>query len=656
MPEHPSIQQLLIEATSNYHAGDYRQAIFLWQKVLVSEPANQRAKEGIRMASLLLDEAQAASEMAQQGAGSPAGASETPESIAKVRDGIQKVRECLASSRHLEAMEICQSLLAMAPRSAAVHEIVEEAREAYEAQPFISEHLEIARQLFVQERLDETAAELHKVFFLNPNHAEARKIEAKILALRQKRSPVPPVPAATGQKEPSSPEKSPTPEADLSAQTQRFAAPPDFGDTLDLSQESAPADPAASAAPAGGPGAPVSAGSTPGVGDPGPVLNESWEAELAQLDLGTSPPASSAPAKPEPAKPEETPAETLELMDLSENPEALRPSPESAEAEAPSEIPPRGTRHATDLDLSPIEEEQLLEAQMTSAPGSMVPLKPSRGAAKRRSGASAMRFALPLVGILIGGGAAWWYLGSRLGSSGGGGTPSPPPQVRAPQNSGAPGASGGRGGGANLGLSSSGSRGSGNTAAAGVTVPGVSAPIPPAAPSLTPEAVRQEIVRLSEEGRSLAERGKYQEAVRSFSKVLDLDPSNMEAKDQMDLAASRILEQKRLEEDLQTAKEFFMEKDYESALRKFYRLPKDRNLGDLDLFIRNAWYNWAVNSMRGGNCEESLQRLQEVLTADPNDKEAVKQQEVAEHYRGRPKDRVFYAYVDRLTYRTLNQK
>jgi hypothetical protein len=29
---------------------------------------------------------------------------------------------------------------------------------------------------------------------------------------------------------------------------------------------------------------------------------------------------------------------------------------------------------------------------------------------------------------------------------------------------------------------------------------------------------------------------------------------------------------------------------------------------------------------------------------------------VAEQYADKPKDKVFYAYVDRLTYRTLNQK
>jgi hypothetical protein len=124
----------------------------------------------------------------------------------------------------------------------------------------------------------------------------------------------------------------------------------------------------------------------------------------------------------------------------------------------------------------------------------------------------------------------------------------------------------------------------------------------------------------------------------------------------MDSAAGKVLEQKKLEEDLQTAKEFFVEKDYESALRKFYRLPRDRNLGDLDLFLRNAWYNWAVVAMKGGNCVEALQRLKEALTLDSDDQDALKQQEVAEHYKDRPKDRVFYAFTDRLTYRTLDQK
>src|SRR4030095_15885263 len=142
----------------------------------------------------------------------------------------------------------------------------------------------------------------------------------------------------------------------------------------------------------------------------------------------------------------------------------------------------------------------------------------------------------------------------------------------------------------------------------------------------------------------------------TFSKVLDLDPANLEAKEQLDRAAAWVLEQKQLEEDFQTAKQFFVEKDYESALRKFYRLPKDRKLEGLDLFIRNAWYNWAVMSMKGGNCPEAIHRLDEALNTDSADAEATKLREVAEQYADKPKDKVFYAYVDRLTYRTLNQK
>src|SRR5215470_7724759 len=95
-------QQLLTKATALYHSGDYQQAIQVWQEIFALEPKNQRAMEGIRMASLLLEEAQtaAASDVVEESA-----APESPEVIAKVREGIQKVRSFLASARYLDAME-----------------------------------------------------------------------------------------------------------------------------------------------------------------------------------------------------------------------------------------------------------------------------------------------------------------------------------------------------------------------------------------------------------------------------------------------------------------------------------------------------------------------------------------------------------------------
>jgi tetratricopeptide (TPR) repeat protein len=649
MPENASLQQLLQEATSLYHSGNYRQAIDAWRKVLSSEPNNQRAKEGIRMASLLLEEAQIAA-AAGPAAGETAAAPESLEVIAKVRAGILKVRELLAASKHIEAMEICQSLLALAPRSAAVHEIVDEAREAYEAQPFIAEHLEIARELFVQERLEEADSELHKVFFLNPNHAEAKKLQAKIGALRQRRAPAsaPSGPAPAG---PPVSAESGAPAPDLST-TQRVQAVPDFGDTLDLPEPEAPGEPSSR------PGAASGEGDVKAHQDAA-VVHENWEAELAQLNLGTSsaPPAAPRDRETTPPEPEE-PVERLEIMDLSE--ESSRASvveraPESAGPSAPPAARPAASPEA-DLDLSGLggegletsrEEEAAIRRRQ--APRTL-PAEP-----RRPGGSSVAKFALPVMGLLIGGTAAWWYFGMKPASSGHGGEPPVPPPVRAPHRV-SPGVPAGTGspGRTNLGLSSSGSRGSGGTASAGVEIPGAD----PSAAARQPSAqdVRREMARLTEEGRSHLAKGRYPEAVKSFSAVLDLDPANIEAKEQLDQAASKVLEQKRLEEDLQTAKEFFVEKDYESALRKFYRLPRDRNLGEVDLFIRNAWYNWAVVSMKGGNCVDALSRLKEALTLDPGDSEASKLQEVAEAYRDKPKDKVFYAYSDRITYRTLNQK
>ena len=653
MPDQDSVQRLLAEATTHYHSGKYREAIQMWQQVLALEPGNQRATEGIRMASLLLEEAQDAITANPEDSGTPAESSESPENIARIREGIQKVQELLAASRHGEALEACKSLLALAPRSAAVHEILDEARAACEAQPFINEHLETARELFVQERLDEASAELHKIFFLNPYHVEAKKLEGKILALKQKK-----VPAAA----PPEAEKTlPAPEVD-SERPQRPAAPPDFGDAIDLPQESPPGD-TVPEGPVGAAETPALDSSAPPDPEEGPAVNKNWESELANLDLKApaSPPA--ARAQGEAVPPAEAQGERMEIVNLSDNPGPSEPGNSGPAGPSPE---PHGNS-GRDLDLSGLmaDEEPETAAGGAEAPDGGTELKPpdgaravkpSAGASRRRRGVSVMKFAFPALGILIGGGAVWWYFGLQPSSMGGGGNPSSPPRAQSTQSTGAPGSRTGPGGRANLGLSSSGSRGSSGTASAGLQIPGQGEALPFNPPSVSPEQTRLEIARHFEEGRSSLEKGRYQEAVKSFSRVLDLDPANLEAKQQLDDAVSKVLEQKRLEDDLQTAKEFFVEKDYESALRKFYRLPRDRNLGDLDLFIRNAWYDWAVVSMKGGNCTEALKRLQEALAVDPNDSEAAKQQEVAERYQNRPKDRVFYAYVDRLTYRTLNQK
>ena len=628
MSETALANQLNLKATALYHTGDYRQAIQIWQEALQADPENQRAKEGIRMASLLLEEASASLEAAP--AETPAEPAESPETIAKVRDGIHRVRDFLGHGRYLDAMEICQSLLQLAPRSEAVREVLEEAREAYEAQPFIDEHLEIARQLFVQERLDEASAELQKIFFLSASHGEARKLDAKIEALRQKLAPTP-APDAPAQDAMAPADPLPEPEQ---FGTMRMLPPEDVGETIPAVEEPSPEP------------APVRA--TPAE----EILNEDWEAELAQLDLG---PTSDPPAYP--GGPE---AEPIPLMDLSEDISASLPSdasarpraghPGAAAAESP-ELPDL----SGDLGRLPAARVQAGETvdALPHRPAPRERARPARHAPPPPRERAALPLGKVLFGMIAAGivaGAGWWFLGTRSAAGSGQGSGAGAPPIRRapirPQSTPSPPTTEP----ANVGLSGSSSR-AGNAAAAGQAS---SADV--GMPALTPEQAQKEIARLFDAGRSSLERGEYAEAAASFTKVLELDPANLDAKSNLDQAASRVQEQKRLQEDLQTAKEFFLEKDYESALRKFYRLPKDKRLGEIDLFIRNAWYNWAVMSMKGGNCPEAIQRLGEALNSDAHDEEAAKLLEVAEHYRDRPKDKVFYAYADRLTYRTLNQK
>jgi tetratricopeptide (TPR) repeat protein len=617
-------QELLTKATALYHSGDYREAISAWQEVLHQDPENQRAKEGIRMASLLLEEA--------EGSEVPTGAAEQPETqspevIAKVREGIQKVRQHLAASKHLDAMEVCQSLLKTAPRSEAVREILEEAREAYEAQPFITEHLEIARQLFIQERLDEASAEIQKIYFLNSNHAEAHKLDAKIQTLRQKQTHDQ-TPASLDQALPSA-----------GTETLRMQVPEDVA-LSSLAKDSASRK---------GPGSSEE-----------PVLNENWEAELAQLDLGP------VEGKPEAESSTAPVPEPMPLTDLSGDPRALQP-PASPAARAGSDAEQSIPEQALpDLDLEHLSGE--LTRPEPKAPSvawqdAEPPVRAERPRAvrparvlprpERRAGGSLGKVVFTLLVLSVAAAGGWWFLGQRSASASGQGSGSgmPPgeriPQRVRPQGSAAPPR------GANVGLSSNSSRPAGTTPAGAdlPPLPGTQAP-----PVLSPQELQHEIATLFSKGKVEMGRGAYPNAVMTFSKVLELDPANIEAKEQLDRAAAWVLEQKRLEEDLQTAKQFFVDKDYESALRKFYRLPKDRQLEGLDLFIRNAWYNWAVMSMKGGNCPEAMHRLDEALNTDSQDAEAAKLREVADSYRDKAKDKVFYAYVDRLTYRTLNQK
>jgi len=182
-------------------------------------------------------------------------------------------------------------------------------------------------------------------------------------------------------------------------------------------------------------------------------------------------------------------------------------------------------------------------------------------------------------------------------------------------------------------------------------------PIKPAAPPpIPPEEMRRRVAAFMADGRRLVAAGKWREARAKLSAAIALDPANFEAKDLLDRTQAKIDEDQRLLDDFDSAKKAFTDKDYENALRKYYRLPRDKGLGDIDRYIRNAWFNWAVVSMKAGNATDALLKLKELLEVDPDDAEALKLQEVGEHYVSRAKDRVYYAFTDTLRLRAFDQK
>jgi hypothetical protein len=182
-------------------------------------------------------------------------------------------------------------------------------------------------------------------------------------------------------------------------------------------------------------------------------------------------------------------------------------------------------------------------------------------------------------------------------------------------------------------------------------------PIKPAEqPALSPAEARRRVTTYMADGRRLMQTGKWREARAKLGAVLVLDPANLEAKELLDTAQEKIDAEQKILDEFESTRRLFNEKDYENALRKLYRLPRDKGLGDIELYIKNTWYSWAVMLLKAGNCRDALAKLSEVLLMDPDDAEAIKLQEVAERYQNRAKDKVFYAFADALHSRPMEKR
>jgi tetratricopeptide (TPR) repeat protein len=207
----------------------------------------------------------------------------------------------------------------------------------------------------------------------------------------------------------------------------------------------------------------------------------------------------------------------------------------------------------------------------------------------------------------------------------------------------------------------------GNTGPAGAAPGEAHAPAhepAPVAPKAAPaparprsaEEIRQETAQHLAAGKAFLAQERWEEARRELAAALALDPVNFECKELLQKAQAKVDQETKVRQDYDDARRLFQDKDYQGALWKLYRLPKDARFGDLDVAIRNAWYNWAVVALKGGDATTAAQKLNEVFQVDADDADAEKMMKVAAQYSSRPKDRGFYSFVDTLRFRTFDGK
>jgi tetratricopeptide (TPR) repeat protein len=182
------------------------------------------------------------------------------------------------------------------------------------------------------------------------------------------------------------------------------------------------------------------------------------------------------------------------------------------------------------------------------------------------------------------------------------------------------------------------------------------APPPPPKPVRSAAELRAEVAQHMALGRRFQAESKWQEARGEFAAAFALDPVNFECKELLDHMQAKVDEDTKVRGGLDEAKRAFADKDYQGALWKLYRLPRDPRLGNIDLYIRNAWFNWAIVGLKGGDATDAKQKLTETLSADPDDADAQKLMDVAERYSARAKDRAYYSFVDTLRFRPFDQK
>jgi tetratricopeptide (TPR) repeat protein len=181
---------------------------------------------------------------------------------------------------------------------------------------------------------------------------------------------------------------------------------------------------------------------------------------------------------------------------------------------------------------------------------------------------------------------------------------------------------------------------------------------PDQAPGVTtaPEAAsdaRRALVLL-EQGQDLYKAGRIPEASAVLAQALDLDPMNSEIAAWIGRTKQETQAQSKEKAEHNSAVAAFKAKEFETALRKFYRLAEQDPGGPYGRYIENSWYNWGLQFLAAGNLREAGNKMNEVLTIRENDSDAQAVKKLVEDYSSKAKDRTFYTQIEALHYRPLD--
>ena len=121
----------------------------------------------------------------------------------------------------------------------------------------------------------------------------------------------------------------------------------------------------------------------------------------------------------------------------------------------------------------------------------------------------------------------------------------------------------------------------------------------------------------------------------------------------MERTEARLEERRRDGAEHELATQAFRDKEFDGALRRFYRLQEQNPDGPYARYIANAWYNWGLQLLAAGNLKEAINRFEEGLAVRADDDEAQAVRDLAASYLDRAKDPGYYQRLEALRYRAL---